>query len=93
MLATCNSKIVKKMFFKKRYVSPYIILKWGLDKNIPIGELSFKLKDEEQSDKNKKETIFFPGKLNNLTLGQPFGTVRKTRISNEMQLAGRQKRQ
>lgn len=94
MLATCNSKIVKNVFEEKRYVSPYIILKWGLDKNIPIGELSFKLKDEEQSDKNKKETIFFsPGKLNNLTLGQPFGTVRKTRIRNEMQLAGRQKRQ
>ena len=94
MLATCNSKIVKNVFEEKRYVSPYIILKWGLDKNIPIGELSFKLKDEEQSDKNKKETFFFfPGKLNNLTLGQPFGTVRKTRIRNEMQLAGRQKRQ
>ena len=94
MLATCNSKIVKNVFEEKRYVSPYIILKCGLDKNIPIGELSFKLKDEEQSDKNKKETIFFfPGKLNNLTLGQPFGAVRKTRIRNEMQLAGRQKRQ
>lgn len=50
------------MFLKKRgNVSPYIILKWELDKNIPIGESSFKLKDEEQSDKNKKETIFFPG--------------------------------
>lgn len=59
ILATCNSKIVKKFFEEKRYVSPY--LKWGLDKNIPIGELTFKLKDEEQSDKNKKETIFSPG--------------------------------
>ena len=47
MLTTCNSKIVKNIFEEKRYVSPYIILKWGLDKNIPIGELSFKLKDEE----------------------------------------------
>lgn len=59
MLATCNSKTVKHFFEQKRYVSPY--LKWGLDKNIPIGELTFKLKDEEQSDKNKKETIFSPG--------------------------------
>ena len=61
MLTTCNSKIVKNIFEEKRYVSPYIILKWGLDKNIQIGELSFKLKDEEHSHKNKKEIISPPG--------------------------------
>lgn len=53
-------------------MSPYIILKWGLDNNIPISELNLKLKAEEQSDKNRKEDIF-PRKVHNLTLGQPFG--------------------
>lgn len=61
----------------KRYLLPYTILKYVLDNTyiyiyIPIRKLNFRLEAEEQSDKKRKATIF-PRKVNNFTLGQPFG--------------------
>ena len=51
---------------------PYAALKQGHKRNIPISELNSQQKTGEQGEKNRKEVIF-PRKLNNLTLGQPFG--------------------